>query len=114
MAICDVEAERQPQKGTVDVSKKGCVAAVKWQDSKPVTVLSTLKNPKETTVVKRKNRDGSTSPVFCPKAIAGCNMIMGGVDRFDQRRERYATGRKSVKWWHRLFYFLIDMATVNA
>jgi len=38
---------------------------------------------------------------------------MGGVDRFDQRRERYAIGMRSIKWWHRLLYFLIDLAIVN-
>ena len=37
---------------------------------------------------------------------------MGGVDHFDQRRERYAIGRRSLKWWHRLFYSLIDLAIV--
>lgn len=41
------------------------------------------------------------------------NNIMGGVDSFDQFRERYAIGRRSVKWWHRNFYFLIDLAIVN-
>ena len=38
---------------------------------------------------------------------------MGGLDRFDQRQERYAVGRLSVKWWRRLLYFLIDPAIVN-
>jgi len=39
---------------------------------------------------------------------------MGGADLFDQRRERYAIGRRSLKWWHRLLYFLIDLAIVNS
>jgi len=39
---------------------------------------------------------------------------VGGVDRFDQRRERYAVGRRSLKWRHRLLYFLIDLAIVNS
>jgi len=39
---------------------------------------------------------------------------VGGVDRFDQRRESYATGRRSLKWWHRLLYFLIDLAILNS
>jgi hypothetical protein len=88
--------------------------AVKWHDSKPVTILSTFHNPKETTLVKRNNRNDSTIPVFCPKAIAEYNIIMGGDDHFDQRRECYTFGRRSVKWWHRLFYFLIDLGIVNA
>jgi len=46
--------------------------------------------------------------------VAEYNKIMGGVDRFDQLRERYALGRCSVKWWHRIFYFLVDVAIVNS
>jgi hypothetical protein len=93
---------------------KGCVAAIKWQDKKPVTVLSKHHNPKQVTSVKRKNRDGTSSIIPCPTAVAEYNSIMGGVDRFDQRRERYAIGRRSLKWWHRLLYFLIDLAIVNS
>ena len=30
----------------------------------------------------------------------------------DQRRESYAIGRRLLKWWHSLLYFLIDLASV--
>lgn len=82
-------------------------------DNKPVTFLSTLHNPNVITSVKRKNKDGTSSDVTCPEVVKVYNNIMGGVDRFDQFRERYAIGRRSVKWWHRIFYFLIDLAIVN-
>ncbi|GFX46841.1 reverse transcriptase domain-containing protein [Trichonephila clavipes] len=36
---------------------------------------------------------------------------MGGVDRFNQRKERYQI-RRSAKWRHRIFYFLIDLAII--
>ena len=39
---------------------------------------------------------------------------MGRVDKFDQLRERYVLGRRSVKWWHRIFYFLVDVAIDNS
>jgi len=81
---------------------------------KIVTVLSTYHNPKHVTSVKRKNRDGTSSIVPCPVAVAQYNAIMGGVVRFDQRRERYAIERRSFKWWQRLLYFLIDLATLNS
>ena len=79
-----------------------------------MTILSTYHNPKQVTTVKRKNRDGTSSIIPCPAVVADNNTIMGGVDRFDQRRERYAIGRRSLKWWHRLLYFLIDLAIVNS
>jgi hypothetical protein len=36
--------------------------------------------------LKRKNRDGTSSIILCPAAVADYNAIMGGLDRFDQRR----------------------------
>ena len=39
---------------------------------------------------------------------------MGGVDKHDMLRQIYGINRKSVKWWHRLFFCLLVMAVVNA
>ena len=50
----------------------------------------------------------------CPVAVAKYNAIMGGVDRFDQLRGCYAIGRRSVKWWHRILFYLIDLAVMNS
>jgi len=30
------------------------------------------------------------------------------------RDEKYANGRRSLKWWHGLLYFLIDLAIMNS
>ncbi|GFS86074.1 transposable element Tcb2 transposase [Trichonephila clavipes] len=38
---------------------------------------------------------------------------MEGVDRFVQRKEGYQI-KRSVKWWHHIFYFLIDLAIINS
>lgn len=101
-------------RGEFMFESRGVVSAVKWQDSKPVTLLTTALSPKVTTVVRRTNKDGSRTQVYCPKVVETYNAIMGGVDRFDQRKERYTIGRRSVKWWHRIFFFLIDLAIVNS
>lgn len=39
---------------------------------------------------------------------------MGGVDRFDQVKSTYSVGRRSKKWWLRIFYFLLDTSITNA
>jgi hypothetical protein len=72
---------------------KGCVAPIKWQDNKPVTVLATKHNPIEVTLVKWKNRDGTSLIIPSLAAVEEYNAIMGGVYHFNQRRERYATAR---------------------
>ena len=93
---------------------KGQLAAIKWQDKRPVTMLSTGFDPTETMQIQRTNKDGTKSMFSCPIAVARYNAIMGGVDRFDQLRGCYAIGRRSVKWWHRILFYLIDMAVVNS
>ncbi|KFM69276.1 PiggyBac transposable element-derived protein 4, partial [Stegodyphus mimosarum] len=80
-------------------------------DNKPVTIFTTVNSPSTTATVRRKNKDGSITHVSCPTAIATYNEIMEGVDHFDQLRERYEIGRRSRKWWHRILYFLIDLAS---
>ncbi|KAJ8879556.1 hypothetical protein PR048_020164 [Dryococelus australis] len=67
---------------------KGPIAAVKWQNSKPVTVLFSATSPKDTTSVRRKNKYGKKTTVSCPTAIQ-----MGGVDINDHLREQYV-GRR--------------------
>ncbi|KAJ8876339.1 hypothetical protein PR048_020784 [Dryococelus australis] len=57
------------QRGKFMFSVKGHIAAVKWQDSKPVTALSTATSPKDITSVMRKNNDGTKTTVSCPTTI---------------------------------------------
>lgn len=95
------------------LTKEG-VAAIKWMDNKAVTLLTTAHNPAFMTSVHRTKKDGTKAEVPCPKAVAVYNDVMGGVDRFDQRKERYQIGRRSVKWWHRIFYFLLDLGIINS
>ncbi|KAF8788874.1 hypothetical protein HNY73_006868 [Argiope bruennichi] len=66
------------------------------------------------TSVNRTKKDGTKAEVPCPKAVAVYNDVMGGVDRFDQRKEKYQIGRRSAKWWYRLFYFIIEIAIINS
>lgn len=90
------------------------ILAVKWLDTKEVTVLSSAHNESNVTTVKRTQKDGTRKEVFCPKAIADYTLYMGGVDHFDHFRSSYPTGRKSRKFWMRLFFFMLDAAIINA
>ena len=60
----------------------GNIIATIWQDTKPVTILST--NTQATTPVsvqRRSTEDGSHKDVSCPEAIVLYNKYMGGVDK---------------------------------
>ena len=39
---------------------------------------------------------------------------MGGTDKHDMLRQLYGVNRKNCKWWHRLFFGLLDMAIANS
>jgi hypothetical protein len=82
-------------------------------DNKPVHLISNF-HGSETTSVKRKAKDGSAVTVPCPSAVFDYNKYMGGVDHADRLRALYNIDRKSQKWWHRLFFGLIDIMFVNS
>ena len=64
--------------------------------------------------MKRKKKDGSQTNVPCPVAVKNYNCFMGGVDVADAKGKVYSCSRNSKKWWHRLFYFNVDVCIVNA
>ena len=39
---------------------------------------------------------------------------MAGVDRLDQRMSYYSFARKSVRWWRKVFFWLVEVMVVNA
>ena len=39
---------------------------------------------------------------------------MLGVDRLSQRMAYYQFTRKSVRWWHKVFFWMVEVAIVNA
>lgn len=90
------------------------VAYVKWMDTKPVHVVSTAFSPDTIDQARRKQKDGTTLTVNCPKPILEYSKRMGGVDRFDRNRSLYTVSRKSKKWWVRIFYFAVDTVIVNS
>lgn len=90
------------------------VSAYKWCDKRTVHLLSNFHNPNETTEVKRKTKDGTSENVPCPKVLTDYNKYMNSVDKFDQMRTVYGLDRKSKKWWHRIMFFFLDAAVVNA
>lgn len=90
------------------------LTAVKWRDKRCVHLISNYHDPLLTTSVKRNEKDGTSTQVPCPTLLVDYNNNMNFVDVFDQYRTTYCIDRKSRKWWHRIFFFLIDASIVNA
>ena len=65
-------------------------------------------------MVPYTTRRQNVGDVDCPKIITDYNQIMGGVDCMDQMLEHYSIGRKTIKWYKRVFWRIIDLTRVNA
>jgi hypothetical protein len=66
-------------------------------DNRPVTFLSSFHDQKETMVVMRKIKDGTSTEIFCSEVVAEYNKIMGAVNKFNQLRKIYALGETLCK-----------------
>ena len=53
-------------------------------------------------------------PKSKPQVVHEYNRYMLGVDRLDQRTSYYHFIRKSVKWWRKVFFWIVEVAVVNA
>jgi len=97
-------------------SRRMCV--ILWKDRKPVLIISTHERPVqfpcEFPLVTIPRRSGSTcheipsSPMYVEYTT-----YMRGVDVADQLHASYTCQTRSHKWWHRVFFFLIDTSIVN-
>lgn len=102
------------KKGDLKWRVKKNVGFVQWMDSKKVNVLSTAFNPKSVTTVSRKQKNGKAILINCPSSVAQYTKRMGGVDRFDQKQAIYTIGRRSKRWWLRIFHFFLNAAVTNS
>ena len=88
---------------------------IQWSDKRVVSVLSTLHGDKAVTVTRRSRlAPGGYEEIEKPEAITEYNKYMGGVDRGDQLLSYYGFPHRTVKWWRRAFFFLVDAAIVNS
>ncbi len=92
---------------------KDGLLAVKWKDTKDVFFLSTAHPPTEFRNTRRKKGSGDQELRWTPLCATDYRANMGSVDRHDQYMETYRFNRRSMKWWHPIFLYLIDAAITN-
>ena len=91
------------------------IVAIKWKDSKCVTVLSTATGAEPHTMVTRWSKaEKKYIEVPSPSVIKTYNQNMGGVDVCDQQLEAYRTWIKTKKWTLKVALHFIDLSIVNA
>ena len=111
----DLINDKLLKRGEVDwrVSTDG-LTFLKWMDNRPVHFLTNYMDPSKDESVSRKKKDGSAENVACPELVKKYNIHMGYVDKMDMLKTLYEVDRKSKKWWHRIFFYFIDISLVNA
>ncbi|XP_065645471.1 piggyBac transposable element-derived protein 3-like [Hydra vulgaris] len=91
------------------------LSVVFWFDNKMVTLLSNFVGSQPTTEVKRFSKsERKKILVTCPNVVQIYNKHMGDVDLLDSLLGYYRNKIRSKKWYHRIFFHLIDMTIVNA
>ncbi|KAH9637011.1 hypothetical protein HF086_016288 [Spodoptera exigua] len=86
--------------------RKGKVYVSNWRDKRQVLMLTTLDQPE---MVKVRNKRGQE--VKKPKEIAQYNRFMSGIDRADQMISYYSCPRKTIRWYKKNIFHMLDVAT---
>ena len=101
-------------RGATEYRQDGKLLVTLWQDTRTVSFLSTNCQPHSELPVSRRQKNGSRVYVQCPEVVRLYNKFMAGVDRNDQLRGYYSVRMKSTKCYKYIFWFLFDVAIVNA
>jgi Transposase IS4 len=91
------------------------LSLVRWFDNRPVTFLSTLVGAQPVMSTSRGNKSShAQEQVPCPKVVQIYNRHMGGVDLLDSLIGLYCVIIRSKKWYHCIFFHMLDSTVVNA
>ncbi len=87
---------------------------VAWKDRNMVYMLTNNCNTAESTMCNRRTLFGDIN-IKRPNVISEYNKYMGGVDLADMRRLNCnSTIMCQNRWWLKLFFYTLDVATANA
>jgi hypothetical protein len=94
--------------------QKGDMTLAVWRDQKVMWVLYDHCSPGEAASLDRWSEAGNKISIGCPKAIRDYFYGARSVDVLSQLHYAYAPGRKAMRCWPRLAWWLLDMCIVNA
>ncbi len=100
-------SKSKKNKGKYDYRSNQTLTAMVWFDKRPLYMLSTIHKPTSSlpTTVLRTQGTGSRIAVDCPPCLPDYQKYMHGVFRGDQMIGYYNIGRRSKRWWKRVFTY---------
>lgn len=99
-------------RGEVEFRQNGDMLAVKWHDKRDVHVLSTVHTSTMSETGKVDHVTGELRRK--PDCVLEYNLKMGAVDKTDMQNSFVECARKSLKWYKKLYFHLMDIALLNA
>lgn len=102
---------KQMKLGDMKVFHTPKLCLILWKDKKVVSMLTTYQRPLMITTNKLNHRTGEQKK---PNVVMSYNKNLGGVDLSDQVLQPYEVLRKTMKWYHKVFFHLLDIAIYNA
>lgn len=86
-------------------ARQGDIYISKWKDKRDVFCINTAFHPK---LISTKNRFGMDK--IKPVEVDAYNMNMAGVDRTDQMTSYYSSPRKTIRWYKKVIFHVLDIA----
>ncbi|XP_068205172.1 piggyBac transposable element-derived protein 4-like [Palaemon carinicauda] len=109
-----VKKRKRSSVGTVRsyVKNKRC-HILSWKDKRDVIMCSTYHTAR-TTQHRRVMKGNLEQVIEKPVMVSAYTSNMGGVDRADHYISSYCFLQKSMKWWRKVYFFLLEVAIVNS
>ena len=100
------------ERGEVTFSQCDTMLATFWKDKREVSLLSNVHRPR---MVQSENLDPRTrEKIMQPECVIDYNVNMRLVDRSDAMISSVECTRRTLKWYKRFFFHLVDMSMLNA
>ena len=100
------------KKGEYKRSVSAPLVTVKWHDKRDVTLLSTFHNGE---MVDSEKKDRITQEVTKkPDIVLDYNLNMRLIDKSDMQTGSVECVRKTIKWYKKIFFHLVDVSLLNA
>ena len=116
------ESKLKKNPGTIRWASYGPLCYIAWFAKRPVHLLTNCYSP-----VSRSDNDSSSvmhwfsengekvhKEIPRPPAVHSYNLYMGAVDMFDQYRSYVNVEIRSRKFWHPIFWFMVESALINS
>jgi hypothetical protein len=99
------------KKGEMKAYHTDTISAQIWKDKREVSMLTTLHPAQLTDTGKRTYRN---EPIIKPECVQDYNKNMGAVDKSDMVLSSVHSTRKTMRWYKKMFFHLIDLSLLNS